>query len=124
MINNFLALVDHSGVRQALWLVEKAGEEHKDLLEEAELLPTVAALVLVLPLLPSPDPDPSSPAPPAPPQGLHHPLVLLQVLRQDGADVEEGEEDVDLLLLRQQLRRRLPGFELLRRHRQEPDQIL
>ena len=115
------------GAGKPLWLVKKAGKKHKNLLEEAELLPRVAARVLVLlplRLLPSSDPDSSPPASTASPQGLHHPLVLLQVLGQDGPDVEEGEEDVDLLLLGQQLRGRLPRLELLRSHRQEPDEIL
>ena len=124
--DELLWLVKGTG-KPMLWLVKKAGKKHKNLLEESKLLPRVAALVLVLlplRLLPPPDPDSSPPTSPAAPQGLHHPLVLLQVLRQDSPDVEEGEEDVDLLLLRQQLGGRLPCLELLCSHRQEPDEIL
>ena len=110
-----------------LRLVKKTGKKHKNLLKESKLLPRVAArglVLLPLRLLPPSDPDSSPPASSASSQGLHHPLVLLQVLGEDGPDVEEGEEDVDLLLLRQQLGGRLPRLELLCSHRQEPDEIL
>ena len=121
-----LWLVKRAG-KPRLRLVKKTGKKHKNLLKESKLLPRVAArglVLLPLRLLPPSDPDSSPPTSPASSQGLHHPLVLLQVLGEDGPDVEEGEEDVDLLLLRQQLGGRLPCLELLCSHRQEPDEIL
>ena len=109
-------------------LVKKTGKKHKNLFEESELLPRVAArrvlVLLPLRLLSSSDPHSGPPTSTASAQGLHHPLVLLQVLGQDGPDVEDGEEDVDLLLLCQQLGGRLPCLELLCSHRQEADEVL
>ena len=53
-------------------------------------------------LLHRPDWSSGPGSPPAPPSSPHLPhglLVVLEVGRQAGAQVEDGEEDVDLLLL-------------------------
>ena len=45
----------------------------------------------------------SPPAPPSSPDLPHRLLVVLEVGREAGAQVEDGEEDVDLLLLSEEV---------------------
>ena len=80
--------------------------------------------IWLLALLHGPD-WPSGPgSPPAPPSSPHLPhglLVVLEVGRQAGAQVEDGEEDVDLLLLREEVGVGLAQSHLLRGEGQVPD---
>ena len=67
---------------------------------------------------PGPGPAPAPPASPHLPHGL---LVLLEVGGEAGAQVEDGEQDVDLLLLSQQVAVGLAAPQLLGGESEQPD---
>ena len=67
---------------------------------------------------PGPRPAPAPPPSPHLPHGL---LVLLQLGRQAGTQVEDGEQEVELLLLRQKAGHGLASSELVGGESQEPE---